>query len=305
MNFKNLSCSAVIPNYNGRQLLSTNLPKIIEALPKAQIIVVDDASTDDSVSYIRKNFPGVLVVEQDKNTRFAAACNAGVKRASGEIILLLNSDVVPQKDFLLPLLRHFTDPRMFAVGCREIDKQNRSQGKAYGTFSRGFLVHGRSKTQTSGPTLWVFGGSGAFRKSMWTEMGGMDPLFAPAYEEDRDLSYRALKRGYKIWFEADSVVYHQHESTNSIELGNKVMRISSYKNLLLFTWKNITHLPYLLKHLLWLPYHLIFTSIRSRGDFLVGFYHAIKLLLLAIKFRSKERKYIRESDEKILQNLSI
>ena len=98
----NWSVSLIIPNYNGRQLLAENLPQVMAAARGAEVIVVDDASTDDSVAWLKQRYPLVRLVSLKQNRRFARACNAGVKAARGEIVVLLNNDVSPQVDFLTP-----------------------------------------------------------------------------------------------------------------------------------------------------------------------------------------------------------
>jgi GT2 family glycosyltransferase len=304
----NLSVSIVIPTYNGLKLLEQNLPAVVRATQGAEIIVVDDASSDATAVWLSKNYPEIRVVKHDLNRRFASACNTGVMKAGGEIIVLLNNDVKPAADFLSPLLKPFTDPSVFAVGCKEIEEtqgQRLEQGRCCGGFKRGLMVHWRCTDQEGLDSLWVFGGSGAFRKTGWEKLGGMDPLFAPAYEEDRDICYRALKRGWTIKFAPKSLVYHEHESTNIDVLGIRGMQIASFKNQFLIVWKNITHLPYVLSHMFWLPYHLVFTGIRSHGALVIGFMQAIGVLPQILKKRALEKSAQTVSDVKILKTHAI
>lgn len=267
----------VIPNYNGRRLLAKHLPRVIAAGERAEVIVVDDASTDGSVNFLRQNFPQVKLVQHARNQRFVAACNTGVKSARGKVVVLLNSDVSPEKGFLEPLLKHFTDPRVFAVGCREIEKRPGTQivsGRTEGKFQRGFLVHWRPEDQASPETLWTFGGSMAVDRKKYLALGGMDELFAPAYWEDIDLSWRARERGWEVLFEKEAIVYHHHESTNPQELGKVRMKLYAYRNQILFVWKNIRGRQ-LVSHFLWLPYHLTITTLKTRGLFFVAFWLAV------------------------------
>jgi len=105
--------SVLIPNYNGRHLLEKNLPVILKACERWkkgewEVIIVDDASTDDSVDFLKKNYPQVKIVRHAKNQRFAAACNSGVRAAKGDIVVLLNNDVAPEVNFLEPLIAYNT-----------------------------------------------------------------------------------------------------------------------------------------------------------------------------------------------------
>ena len=269
--------SIVIPSYNGKKLLEKNLPKLIAAAPDAEIIVVDDASTDQSAEFIKRKFPQIKVIQHKKNQRFAAACNTGVKAAHGEIIVMLNNDVVPKKDFLKPLLKHFENGQIFSVGCREIGIKKGKKfisGRTEGKFKRGFLVHWRPKDQESQETLWSFGGSMAVDKKKYLQLGGMDELYSPAYWEDIDLCWRAKEKGWIILFEKNAVVFHNHETTNVSIFGKTRIQLYGFRNQILFVWKNIRGRQ-LLEHFLWLPYHLIFTTIESRGLFLLAFLLAI------------------------------
>lgn len=269
--------SIVIPNYNGKKLLEKNLPKVIAACKNCEIIVVDDASVDQSVDFIKSKLPQVKVIKHKENKRFAASCNTGVKAATGNIVILLNNDVVPQKDFLKPLIKHFRDKIVFSVGCKEVqlkDGKKIISGRTEGKFSRGFLMHWRPKDQKSQDALWTFGGSMAVNRKKYLKLGSMDELYSPAYWEDIDLCWRARKKGWKILFEKDALVYHNHETTNISVFGEKRMKVYAYRNQILFVWKNIRGRQ-LLEHFLWLPYHLIFTTIRSKGLFLLAFILAI------------------------------
>lgn len=291
--------SIVIPNYNGAHLLKKNLPKVIAAVKGQEVIVVDDASTDESVVLLRKEFPQIRLLVNQQNLRFARTCNVGVGAASGEIVVLLNSDVYPEEDFLLPLGPHFRSKHTFAVGCLElVDKASR--GKAIGRFEKGLLVHQEAADRKRGVTLWAFGGSAAFSKDKWLKLGGMDHLFRPAYWEDIDLSYRAWKRGWRVFFEPDSRVHHEPESTNVSAFGRKRIRRIASKNQLLFIWKNIHDPDLVREHLLWLPYHLGISLARGDRAFVRGFLPALIQLPEALRGRSIEKKQSRKSDREVL-----
>lgn len=304
MNSPNISASVIIPNFNGQALLAQYLPKVIAACPGLEIIVVDDASTDNSVAFIKSHFPNIIILEKSKNSRFAVTCNEGVLKAKGEVVILLNTDVEPTPDFLAPLLEPFSNPNVFAVGCAEksVLESNKVNGRSGGAFRRGLIVHWRMQDQSQTDTLWASGGSSAFRKTMWAELNGMDPMFYPAYEEDRDLCYRALKRGWQICFAPQSLVIHHHEKTNQKELGTRMMHLASLKNHLLLVWKNITMPKLILEHLLWLPYHLIITTVKTHGIFFLSFLWALTYLPAIIIKRHQQVASEVVSDETILKS---
>jgi GT2 family glycosyltransferase len=266
-------------------LLAKNLPTVLAACEfwaktGWEIIVVDDASTDDSVDFLKNKYPRIKIVRHKKNQRFAVACNSGVEAASGEVVVLLNNDVVPEAGFLKPLVDHFKEKSVFAVGCREKESESGQifyAGRGLAKFERGLWVHWRAEDQEKGDTFWASGGSMAANRQKWLKLGGMDKLFRPAYWEDIDLSFRARQRGWRILFEPKAVVNHQHETTNLAALGKEAMTIYAYKNQFLFGWKN-NDIIKLLKHFFWLPYRLIMTNWRSRGLLGRGFLLALKQL---------------------------
>ncbi len=274
--------SVVIPNWKKLPLIS-HLPAVIKACPGAEIIVVDDASPDDTASYLKKNFPGVKVIVNQQNERFAVSCNNGFKAASGEIVVLLNSDVAPKPNFLVPLIRHFSDSKVFAVSCLEIQRHKGKpsfSGRNKCEFKRGFLIHCAAPA-VAGNNCWATGGSSAFDRKKYLKIGGMDPLYKPAYWEDIDLSWQAREKyGWKILFEPKSQVYHNHETTNVSVFGQRQMELMAMRNQFLFVWKNIRGRK-LLEHWLWLLYHLIFTNFRTKGIFLTA------LIQAAIKWLKK------------------
>ena len=197
--------SVIIPNFNGRDLLEKNLPQVIKAYQNKlngikEIIIVDDASTDSSVNFLRKNFRQVKIICHKINRGFPASVNTGARSARGKLLALLNSDCVPEEDFLVEILPHFKSKVVFAVSLHE-----KGYGWAKGKFENGFIVHEPGpEDKMSHETFWVNGGSGIFRRSYWMKLNGMDEkLLSPFYWEDTDLSFPAAKPRFFIFFWAD------------------------------------------------------------------------------------------------------
>jgi len=277
-------------------LSQEDLAKIIE------IMVVDDGSIDGTQGWLERTYPEIRVIRHSYPMRFGKSCNDGVAAAAGEIVMLLNNDVEPKADFLTSLIPHFTDEKVFAVGCKEVNFENGKKifgGRGEMDFRRGLTVHWRPKDQDSPKTMWVSGGSAAFRRDIWLKLGGFDNLFYPAYEEDRDLCWQALKAGYRLQFEPRAVVIHNHEATNKPVFGRRLIEIMSLKNQLLFVWKNISQPKLLLEHIFWLPYHLVVTCFKTGGAFLPAFIWALWQLPEAMISRRRASKNWRVSDEKI------
>lgn len=312
---KNTPLSVVIPTFSAQHLLEKHLPNVRKVLDAGdQVIIVDDASQDSTVQWVleqqlrwEKSGIELTLVEHATNQRFAAAVNSGVKAARHGLVLLLNNDVSPHSSgFKGQLVQHFTDPKLFAVGCAEItslETQTQVSGRGTGNFERGLLQHWYNPDQSDSSTLWTSGGSMIFDRAKFEELGGMDTLFYPAYEEDRDLSYRALKHGWRILFDPQAVVLHQHETTNTSVFGQKNIAINSWKNQYLFVWKNITDPLLLAQHLFWLPYYLTLGAFRSGGASFWGFFRALHQLPAALKTRQRVRSLWSFSDADVLHQV--
>ena len=285
-----LSVSIVIPNWNGVYLMKKHLQNVIRAAPQAEIIIADDLSTDGSIEYLKKTFPQVMTVQRKKREGFAANVNTGVKQAHGDIIILLNTDVEPEPDFLRKLLPHFKDPDTFAVGCLEKSHEGESivlRGRGVGSWQKGFYIHSKGDTEST-DTAWVSGGSGAFRKTMWDELGGMDTLFNPFYWEDIDLSYRARKAGWKTLFEKGSVVHHYHEEGKiKREYTPKDVKRIVYRNQFIFIWKNLTDFSIIYAHICWTPVRLLQAALTGDWLMIQGYLLALLRVPKIIGIRSK------------------
>lgn len=309
-----MDISIVIPNFNGRHLLERNLQLITgilrdykkETSASVEIIIVDDGSKDDSVDFLKRIHDSEVIIsvfEHENNQGFSTTVNKGVLEAKGEIVILLNTDVIPEKDFLSPLIEHFKYKEVFAVGCLDKSIEHGKpilRGRGVGRWERGFLVHRRGEIDKKN-TLWASGGSSAFKKSIWEKIGGLDPLYNPFYWEDIDLSYRAIKAGYSVQFEPKSVVTHLHEEgVIKTQFNSSKIKTIAYRNQLWFVWLNITDWDLLLKHVLWLPYHLLRSLVNKDKEFLIGFLKALIKLPVVLKRRSKHIRFARLTDKEII-----
>ena len=118
-----MNLSVVIPNYNGEELLGKNLPKVLSSVEDAEIIVVDDASSDGSLKVLGNFKHKIKIIKNEKNLGFSSTVNRGVKEAKGGIVILLNTDVIPEKGFLDPLLSHFKDDNVFDAQLEELQRK--------------------------------------------------------------------------------------------------------------------------------------------------------------------------------------
>lgn len=295
-----LKVSVIIPNYNGQDLLAKNLPYVLSAFDNKannirEIIIVDDGSEDGSIKYLKEKFPKIRLIKHKINRGFPAAVNTGARSAKYEILVLLNTDVRPNKDFLEKVIPHFNNDKVFAVSFHE-----KEYGWAKGLFKDGFIGHvPGGKSRTAHQTFWISGGSGAFRRSYWMKLKGMDEvLYSPFYWEDVDLSYRAAKRGWELLWEPKSIVIHDHESTTR-KISEKYRQRIQERNQLLFIWKNLTSPILFKKHIAGLMKRLS----RHPGYIKIVICAIVKLRHVK-KARSIEKKECRVSDEAIFARFS-
>jgi len=254
----NHAASVVIPNWNGRDLLERYLPSVVEALagnPDNEMVVVDNGSSDASVEMMRERFPSIRVLALEHNLGFGGGSNAGFRAAKNDIVVLLNSDMRVQPDFLAPLLAGFSDERVFAVSCQiffsDPEKLREETGLTQGWWENGGLRvrHRDDKAiQDLYPCFYGGGGSCAFDRRKFLELGGFDELLRPFYLEDTDLGYLAWKRGWKVLYQPRSVVFHEHRGTIGKKFSKSQIDLVLTKNFILFCWKNIHEWPRLWSH---------------------------------------------------------
>lgn len=296
--------SIVIPNWNGIYLMEKHLPKVIEAVHGAEIVVSDDASVDGSVGLLRKKFPQVRIVANTVRQGFAGNVDCGVAAAKGDIVVLLNTDVEPEKSFLVPLLKHFNNPKVFAVGCLEKSYDPGGivlRGRGIAQWRKGFLVHSRGEVDQS-DTAWVSGGSGAFRKKMWDELGGMNSLYNPFYWEDIDLSYRALKAGYDLVFEPKSIIGHYHEEGKiKSEFSPDDVKRIAYRNQFTFIWSNLSDVTLMATHCIYTPLRLMQALLKGDWIMMQGYTWALARLPQVLIARYKNSRFWRLRDREIFQ----
>lgn len=256
-------CSIVILNWDGRRLLEEHLPSVVEAVRfdgrPHQILVVDNGSQDDSIAWIRVNLPQVEVLPLPSNRGFGEGNNAGIAACRFDTVVLLNNDMRVERDFLRPLLQGF-DADVFAVSSQIFFQDaSRPREESGNTFARwrgtrlemGHGVVGAAhKARRYTPIFWAGGGSSAFDRQKFLALGGFDRLFAPAYAEDADISFRAWKMGWRVLLAPASVVHHRHRATSRKLLSaEKSVNLLLEKNLILFAWANLENVLHLARAL--------------------------------------------------------
>ncbi|MEZ5393434.1 MAG: glycosyltransferase [Bryobacterales bacterium] len=241
--------SVVIPTWNGKHHLQANLASVVSALEgnsDNEILIVENASEDGSAEWVRTAFPQVRVLALEENLGFGGGSNAGFAAAKNDIVVLLNNDMRVEPDFLGPLLDGFTDEKVFAVSAQiffsDPAKRREETGLTRGMWGgRGFLLGHviDERVDRLFPTFYAGGGSSAYDRRKFLELGGFDPLLHPFYVEDADISYMAWKRGWKVLYAPGSVVYHEHRGTIGKKFSAAYIARTIRKNQILTVWKNI------------------------------------------------------------------
>ncbi len=278
-----------------------------------EVIVVDDGSVDDTVNWV-ETIPekNVKLITRRRNTGFALSCNLGFSACRYATVILLNNDVIVDKDFILPVLDHFRDHDVFAVTFKALgrDQVTFCNGGKIGEFRMGFWQAFRNYDEADsesgaavnrGP-LYSFsacGGFCAFDRRKLQEMGGFEALMSPFYWEDVELSYRAWKRGWVIHYEPNSIVYHDASTTIRGAFNRlRVERIST-RNRFIFLWKNL-HDPFMMLAHLGGTFLLILQAVLTlKAAFFLGLSDSVRQLPGIISRRRSEKRVIKVKDRKI------
>ncbi|GAB4093630.1 glycosyltransferase family 2 protein [Flaviaesturariibacter terrae] len=221
-----LGVSVVIPNYNGTALFPHTLPTVYAALRELalpwELIVVDDASTDASVSWLRSNYPDIILLQNSVNSGFSVTVNHGVRAARFDLVLLLNSDVQLTPGYFAPLLPYFDRPDTFGVMGRIVGWNDDivQEGAKYPFFhgvkiktSGNYLVEPEEDMRGGLLSMYLSGANALVRRQVFLDIGCLNELFSPFYVEDYELSLRAWRLGYTCWYEHFAVCRHKTSTT--------------------------------------------------------------------------------------------
>ncbi|MEN6291515.1 MAG: glycosyltransferase family 2 protein [Methanobacterium sp.] len=230
--------SVIIPNFNGIQFLKTCLDFIkLQNHFSYEVIIIDNASSDESVRYIHENYPEFTLIQNKENLGFAAAVNQGIRSSSSEYMFLLNNDVELEPNSISNLLKCVEkDENIFAASSKMIQYADRSKMDDAGDE---YTVLGWTRKVGDGksPDLYVTeretfsacAGAALYRRSILDELGCFDENFF-AYMEDVDISYRARIQGYKCVYCPEAVVYHFGSGTSGSKYNEFKIRLAARNN---------------------------------------------------------------------------
>ncbi|ESU21214.1 glycosyl transferase, group 2 family protein [Flavobacterium enshiense DK69] len=248
-----MKVAVVILNWNGVKLLEQFLPSVIQYSPEAKIYVADNASSDDSVAYIKNNFPSVTIIENKANFGFAQGYNEALQFVEEEIYALVNSDIEVTENWLQPIISLFkNEPSTAIIQPKLLDFKNKAYFEYAGAaggfidkygfpYCRGRIFETLEKDNGQyNDTIEIFWASGAcffIRKEIFRELKGFDPDFF-AHQEEIDLCWRAYNKGYSIKYCGSSTVYHVGGAT--LDAGSPRKTFLNFRN---SVWMMLKNLP--------------------------------------------------------------
>ncbi|MDE1192585.1 MAG: glycosyltransferase family 2 protein [Arachidicoccus sp.] len=285
------SVAVVILNYNGRNYLKKFLPFVLaSAYSNSETIVADNASTDDSVTYLQQNFPSVRIISLEKNFGFAEGYNQALKQVNADYFVLLNSDVEVTPNWIEPVIDLMQKDKSVAFAQPKILSYNNKEIFEYAGAAGGFMdflgypfARGRifdtiekdnNQYKTSTEIFWASGAALFAKAKVFNELDGFYG-FLFAHQEEIDLCWRAQRAGYKIACCAESVVYHVGGGT--LPKGHFRKTFLNFRNNLIMLSRN---LPFSEK--LWkIPLRLILDGVFAFKSFFSGDFVTVKGILLA------------------------
>lgn len=301
----------IITNWNGSKLLGECLPTVLEAVRSDhhhsyEVMVIDDCSTDNSLEILAKEFPEIRVEKTPQNLGFQEANNYAVKLARSKIVMPMNNDIKLEPKALYYLAKHFDNKDTFAVSGKifAFDQTTFLYGNRGGYFQKGHFHLYEKPPEDESQTLFACGGAFMVNRQQYLDLGGFDSMYHPLYYEEIDLSYRALKRGWEVHYEPQSIAYHKVQATITRQEKRKQISLISARNNYLFVWKNILDRSMTLKFLFYIPLFLLRDLFQLKSRFWIAFYMALKRLPRALKGRSIELSDVLYSDQETLSRIN-
>jgi len=300
--------SIIVVNYNGKKFLSGCLNSIfLQTYLPFEVIMVDNASTDDSLEYVQKNFPDVKIVAQSTNLGFAGGTNAGIRMAKGEFIFTLNNDTITDSHLLEEIVQPMQqDSHVGVCGSKMILPNGRINSTAIcisrsgAAWDRGMDEPDLGQYDTPEEVFGACAGAALYRRSMLEEIGLFDEDFF-LFMEDVDLAFRAQLSGWKCMYVPSARVVHFHGGTSGT--GSELAVYYGNRNLIWYIIKNFPprvlflSMPWIFaRNCCDIPYYLL----RQRGKAIVrSKIDAIRGLRAILLKRAGIEKKV--PDKKILQ----
>ncbi|RYD76160.1 MAG: glycosyltransferase family 2 protein [Sphingobacteriales bacterium] len=245
--------AVVILNWNGKKFLEQFLPSVLNSsYENMRVIVADNASTDDSVLFLRQTYPQIEIIINSSNEGFAKGYNSALKKIQSDYYVLLNSDVEVTTGWIEPVIALMESDQTIAV-CQPklLAYHNKSEFEYAGAsggwidklgypFARGRVFENcetdRGQYDEPRECFWASGAALFIRPDIYHRLGGLDEYFF-AHQEEIDLCWRIKLTGFKIFVQPASVVYHVGGGT--LPKGNSRKTYLNFRNNLIMLYKNL------------------------------------------------------------------
>ena len=264
--------SIIVANWQGEPWLSRALSSLQASAREwgrpFEVIVVDDASTDDSVPLVRSRFPRVRLLVNRRNAGFRRTINRGVRAARGQVVVLCNNDLAVQPPFISSLARWFepspppgllaAGERLFAISARTLAWYDGTPNQVcMGAIWRGGrLTPAYSAPDRPARCLFAQAGAAAYDRALFMQLGGLSGLYEPGYWEDYDLSMRAARRGWVQVYDPAAVALHIGGGSMTRRYGAEGVALMKARNHLIFEWRHLRDTRLVAAHASRLPFTL-------------------------------------------------
>ena len=248
-----MTTAVVILNWNGKKMLERFLPSVTtHTQGDAEVIIADNGSTDDSLDFVRAQYPGLRIIELDKNYGFAGGYNRALQQVKADYYVLLNDDVEVTPGWIEPVVAQMQQhpdtaicqPKLLMYDQRDTFEYAGGAGgflDKYGyPFCRGrmftSLEQDNGQYNTPGEIFWASGAAMFVRADVWHQLGGLDDDFF-AHMEEIDFCWRAKNAGYRVEYCPQSTVFHVGGGT--LPKSNPRKTYLNFRNNMALLYKNL------------------------------------------------------------------
>jgi GT2 family glycosyltransferase len=246
-----LKTAIIILNWNGKELLEKFLPSVTQYSESADIYVADNASTDDSITFVKSRFPNIKIIKNTRNGGYAKGYNDALKHVNADVFCLLNSDIEVTPNWLTPIISEFeTNKDTSIIQPKILDYKNKSHFEYAGAgggfidkfgfaYCRGRIFDTLEKDNgqydDTTPIFWASGACFFIKKSTFQALNGFDESYFAHFEEI-DLCWRAFNAGFKTTYVGASTVFHVGGAT--LNASNPKKTYLNFRNSLFTITKN-------------------------------------------------------------------
>ena len=321
----NVRVSIIIPHWNGIDILSECLTSLFKTNHNSyEVIVVDNASTDGSQSWIKSTFPQIKLIENDKNYGYAGGCNIGALEAKGNYLVFLNNDTIQDPGWIQNLENILKkDNRVAAVQPKVLNYFNRNvfdyAGGSGGymdwfcfPYARGRIFSKQERDigqyNDSKQCFWSSGTAFMIRKDLFFQAGQFDEHFF-SHMEEIDLCWRLQAMGFQVWVEPDAVVYHKNALSMPMHSHKKYYL--NHRNSLIMLFGNysikntlILGSGRIIFEMIALGYSVLCLNWKHASAIIRSLVYLLFHINVILRKRSKFKEIRKQKDKEIMKNIS-